>query len=439
MNIHQLLSATPGSSQLQGGLSQQGSANSYFKQALLHASGSQSSSANVANGTGFAPPSSLQAQAGSLGDRLAEGLIGHNEDLSAALEALGINVSGQELSELSELLAQLQMPTPEITTESLPNTYIEALPPLNEIAARLTLISSFSEDSRSLPTDSSVALEAVAEHLSINLTEAAHLVSALNALVVQNQGVQPSFTDKARPASIGPLPADISMGQRPLADNLLDHTGPRGSSPQVSSEALMGSLLTVEGMPKPSQAGELPLPGSPLNALNANQQPLLASAQPTLSVTSSASPTQNVLSAPVTSPAWPQQLGQQLVQFSQRGGEQHVQMQLNPAELGPLSISLKFSEQGAQAHFLSASAQVRQVLEQAMPQLREALAEQGISLGDTSVGEQRDPNAQAFAQSDKQPGTETESGGNGRMVDEAPAPTLGSDSISLDGRVDLYA
>lgn len=426
MNIHQLLSATPGSSQLQGGLSQQGSANSYFKQALLNASGSQSSSSN---GSGFAAPVSLQAQ-------LVERLIGHNEGLGAALEMLGINVSGQELS---ELLAQFNVPAPEIMTERLPNTDLEALTPLDEIAARLNLISSFSDVTHSLPADSTAPLEAVAEHLDINLTEAAQLVSALSVLVVQHQGVQPSLTDKATPASIRPLPVDFNAMQRPQADNFLGHTITRGPSLQVSSEALMGSLLTVEGMPKPSQAGELPLPGSPLNALNANQQPLLASAQPTLSVTSSASPTQNVLSAPVTSPAWPQQLGQQLVQFSQRGGEQHVQMQLNPAELGPLSISLKFSEQGAQAHFLSASAQVRQVLEQAMPQLREALAEQGISLGETSVGEQRDPNAQAFAQSGRQQGAEIESGDSGLMVDEAPVSSIGGDPVSLDGRVDLYA
>ena len=42
--------------------------------------------------------------------------------------------------------------------------------------------------------------------------------------------------------------------------------------------------------------------------------------------------------------------------------------------------------------------QVRQVVEQAIPQLREALAEQGISLGETSVGEQHNSNEQAFAE-----------------------------------------
>ncbi|WP_442905499.1 flagellar hook-length control protein FliK [Halomonas sp. BC04] len=100
-------------------------------------------------------------------------------------------------------------------------------------------------------------------------------------------------------------------------------------------------------------------------------------------------PAQASLPSPVQSQAWTGQLGQQLVQFARQGGEQQIEMRLNPAELGPLSVTLKMTEQGAQAQFLSAHAQVRQVLEQAIPQLREALAEQGISLGETSVGEQR--------------------------------------------------
>tara|TARA_B100002003_G_C13585009_1_gene303090 strand:+ start:159 stop:494 length:336 start_codon:yes stop_codon:yes gene_type:complete len=111
-------------------------------------------------------------------------------------------------------------------------------------------------------------------------------------------------------------------------------------------------------------------------------------------------------------------------------------MKLHPAELGPLSISLKMTEHGAQAHFLSAHAQVRQVLEQAIPQLRDALAEQGISLGETSVGEQNASNEQAFAQ---------QGNGGGGLIDgndvesNGPTATLDSTPVTLDGRVDLYA
>ncbi len=144
------------------------------------------------------------------------------------------------------------------------------------------------------------------------------------------------------------------------------------------------------------------------------------------------------IQAPVSSPAWPQQLGQQLVRLSQGGGEQRVELQLHPAELGPLSVSLKMGDQGAQAQFVSAHAQVRQALEQAIPQLREALAEQGISLGETSVGEQRTGNGDSAP---RQPGDMLASAG----VDGSDEGSSGAtDSkarldLNLDGRVDLYA
>lgn len=152
-------------------------------------------------------------------------------------------------------------------------------------------------------------------------------------------------------------------------------------------------------------------------------------------------PTQAALTAPLQSPNWPAQLGQQLVQFARIGGEQQVEMRLNPAELGPLSVTLKMTEQGAQAQFLASHAQVRQVLEQAIPQLREALAEQGITLGETSVGEQRRHDAQAFANQGGRQGQ----GGSASGEEEAAlaaadeAATNATATLSMDGRVNLYA
>ena len=167
-----------------------------------------------------------------------------------------------------------------------------------------------------------------------------------------------------------------------------------------------------------------------------------AGAQPAnFSAHSTAQATTTSLSAPVNSPAWPQQLGQQLVRMSQSGGEQRVELQLHPAELGPLSVSLKFGDQGAQAQFLSAHAQVRQVLEQALPQLREALAEQGIELGEATVGEQRTGDGKGDESGEgSQPMMAGGALGEGVDSDLEGVPEVASGrEISLDGRVDLYA
>ncbi|MES3676313.1 flagellar hook-length control protein FliK [Halomonas elongata] len=146
------------------------------------------------------------------------------------------------------------------------------------------------------------------------------------------------------------------------------------------------------------------------------------------------------LNAPVGSQEWSQQLGRQLLRFSQGSGEQRIEMRLHPAELGPLSVSLKVGDQGAHAQFLSAHAPVRQALEQAIPQLREALAEQGITLGETSVGEQHQGSANDTGGGFAGGGTNPAGSGD----DESAGGELTPDrhmavSMSPDGRVDLYA
>ncbi|GEN27963.1 hypothetical protein HVA01_16090 [Halovibrio variabilis] len=458
MNIHQLLSASPSSPQTpsQGALGRQDSSNGFFKQALSQASGAQ----------GPSQTGSLQGRSNPLANALPEGGEIDSEKLSTALEALGIDISGNDLS---ALLAQLQTPNSEMTDMALALGDLETSTPLDEIASRLTLISSFTDASLAMQqaapqtaagqldaqplqgeqlkalqalaeqlgisqsqTEPRLALEAIADQLNIDQSEAAQLVSALSALV-SPQGTQQPFTlDTASLTRANAAPADLNAS-RAQTGNVFAQVSANGSSTQISSEALMGALLTSEGTPKGNTTGEPLLAGLSLNAGHSSQ----GAGQPAQGFAPSVAPGHASLSTPVTSNAWPQQLGQQLVQIAQRGGEQHVQMQLHPAELGPLSISLKFGEQGAQAHFLSAHAQVRQVLEQAIPQLREALAEQGISLGETSVGEQRDPNEQGFAQSGGQQGGEL--GGGDISGDEVLNQGVETSPLALDGRVDLYA
>ncbi|HIK75927.1 MAG TPA: hypothetical protein EYG00_14695 [Alcanivorax sp.] len=146
------------------------------------------------------------------------------------------------------------------------------------------------------------------------------------------------------------------------------------------------------------------------------------------------------LQAPVASAPWQQQLGQQMVGLAQRG-DQQMELHLNPRELGPLSVSLKLDDQGAQAHFFSSHSTVRGAVEQAIPQLREALAEQGIALGEAMVGEHR----QGFAgNGDGQPGEQGRSAGGGGLAGESVGGVEESVPVNRiiggdTGGVDLYA
>src|SRR5690606_28589429 len=80
-----------------------------------------------------------------------------------------------------------------------------------------------------------------------------------------------------------------------------------------------------------------------------------------------------------------------------QNGERQISLQLNPQDLGPLNIEIKVSEQLAQMHMSSNHAQVRTALEQALPQLRDALMEQGISLGETSISDQQPKQRESFS------------------------------------------
>lgn len=448
MNIHQLLSASQSSpqTQSQGAFSRPDSASGLFGQALLKASDAQRLSAPMGSANDVISTRSLQPPLMELNALLSGALSVDAEELKTALESLGLDISE---GDLSELFAQLQQPAAGIS-ETIPALSDGVAPtPLDDIAARLALMASFSEETpQQAQSEVSLApalLESIAEQLDISQTEAAQLVSALNSLV--NQQPTPVDPAKAMPADpekaiVDDMPRirvtmptiDVQTAQRQPANTFFTQVNTAGAPSQISSDALMGALLTADGTMKGNTSNEHLLAGL---ALNGSSHPS-ASAQPAAGFTPT-TPTQATLATPVTSSAWPQQLGQQLVQISQRGGDQLVQLHLNPAELGPLSISLKFGDQGAQAHFLSAHAQVRQVLEQAIPQLREALAEQGISLGETSVGEQRDPNAQAFAQSGGNQNAEGSQGGDDNASDDALSRVADRSSLILDGRVDLYA
>ncbi|APX93240.1 hypothetical protein BWR19_10020 [Halomonas sp. 1513] len=221
--------------------------------------------------------------------------------------------------------------------------------------------------------------------------------------------------------------AQVAPGANTLATTTTAQPG--AGQPQPASEAPLFAALSGRSEAPSAASGESH--GMPAAAA-ASAQGTTATPQPLAQPPASAA-----LSAPVASQQWQQQLGQQLVNLSQRG-DQRVELRLNPAELGPLSVSLKLGESGAQAQFLSAHAQVRAAIEQAIPQLREALEQQGISLSEATVGEHgsRQQGEMQFA-----------NGGNGNPAGGQPNGAESGETeseqqarpLDLDGRVDLYA
>lgn len=133
------------------------------------------------------------------------------------------------------------------------------------------------------------------------------------------------------------------------------------------------------------------------------QQPATVSTERTTE-NPAARPAVHTLAPEVGSEKWAPALGQQLARMS-LGGTHTAELNLNPAGLGPLKVTLSVGEHQAQAAFVSAHESVRKAVEAALPQLRTSLSEQGITLGQTSVGaDPRVPFGQdaAFAQQQQQ-------------------------------------
>ena len=103
------------------------------------------------------------------------------------------------------------------------------------------------------------------------------------------------------------------------------------------------------------------------------------------------------LSATPGSPDFAAQLGAQLSTFV-RDGVHHAKLELNPADMGPLTVQIRLDGNTAQVHLAAENAHTRQALEQAMPQLAGSLREAGLTLGGGGVFEQpRQPQPQPDA------------------------------------------
>ncbi len=97
--------------------------------------------------------------------------------------------------------------------------------------------------------------------------------------------------------------------------------------------------------------------------------------------------TQLQLNTPLTSSGWGDELSQKIVWMTTQR-EQIAELRLNPPNLGPLEVVISVSDDQATALFTSQHAAVRHAVEQALPRLREMLAESGITLGNATVSDQ---------------------------------------------------
>ena len=169
--------------------------------------------------------------------------------------------------------------------------------------------------------------------------------------------------------------SDPSSGHGEQPMNLKSARAEEGAELSLDSSDTLSVAGTSPWLPPagaaPQQAGSMSAPNAPTPVASALLAPDIGSSQ------------------------WGKALDQQVIHLS-TADQQVAELQLNPPGLGPLKVTLSFIDQQMQAAFVSAHSSVRAAVEAALPQLRVQLAESGISLGQTSVGAESQPQT-AFA------------------------------------------
>lgn len=115
--------------------------------------------------------------------------------------------------------------------------------------------------------------------------------------------------------------------------------------------------------------------------------------------TPTAATTATTIPLPLNHPQWQEAFASR-VAWQVKDGLQQVNVAINPPELGPIEVRMSLQDDKVSAQFVTAHHAVRQVIEDAMPRLREMLSQSGLNLADANVFQQapgRDGHAQQFA------------------------------------------
>lgn len=274
-----------------------------------------------------------------------------------------------------------------------------------------------------LAFDAADAAAGTAPAAGASTVSAANRSTAADSAVLRRQAAARSSAEAsgaasgATPNAMAAAPsrngADLALGADRSA--LLPGDAERGARPAPAAEPSQPSLAGAGAAPG---MNPFALPGSPA---------------------STAAP---AIATPLHHADWNADFGRQVLTLARdaHSGTHTAELRLDPPELGPLRITLSLNDGLASAVFVSAHASVRQAVESALPQLSQQLAQAGISLGQTHVGDQGQPGF-AFDQGSGQASGQASGPGRaerGGIAAAEPAPPRASGIVS-NALVDTFA
>lgn len=264
------------------------------------------------------------------------------------------------------------------------------------------------------------------------------------AMLQPVQDIKTTFSKEAasdapatRPTGLGKaaentLPAALGATQAAAQSNVTSATPGKADVAFMAADKLaLRTEINVE-QSKPAElpsslTNATPLAHSAASGIMANMQ------------TNKPADNPQVIAAPMGSKGWSDEFSQKISWMSTQQN-QVAELHLNPPELGPLDVMLKISDSQATAVFTSPHSAVRDAIENALPKLRELLADNGIMLGNTTVSDQTPRDGSAFTnQRDNPSANRGTSGVENEAADTSIASIPLTPARRHNGMVDTFA
>jgi flagellar hook-length control protein FliK len=210
--------------------------------------------------------------------------------------------------------------------------------------------------------------------------------------------------------------------------DILMATSERKDSGRLTDEKSLFTDITLKHEKKPADAGID-------STLTKESTPNSVHFQMALANEKTENTPMETITPRVGTTTWGAAISQKIV-FMVGSGEQSATLTLNPPDLGPLQVVIKMKNDQVHTSFTSNQPEVRQALETALPQLRDAMTDSGLQLGRTSVStgfsEQRPKQQDPIANIQQQDGH-----GKNDITDNLS--TISSKLLIKNGLVDTYA
>ncbi|UJP05944.1 MAG: flagellar hook-length control protein FliK [Nitrosomonas sp.] len=227
---------------------------------------------------------------------------------------------------------------------------------------------------------------------------AAAAVATTETMNVLQGIVQPVPINTLQQILVSQHDKSVSGSMLPMASQLLQQNLMQQNLEESGLAALANDLLQAAELEDSAAFGKiLPLATEMTETLQHNAGDLPGMPEHTVAAQSfglnSATPAALMdpamekvqVDTPVGHAKWGGELAQKVVWMASQQS-QVAEIHLNPAHLGPVEVMLNISQDQATAQFVSANPAVRDAIQDALPKLREMLADNGIQLGNVTVG-----------------------------------------------------